>query len=276
MALEFRTVPEELLGIAAAAGAWLKSRGYKVTPEHQKTGYPVTPTLYGKRHPAIVIIEVDAEVVLDNMREWAAYGRSRTTDTRVWCAVAEDAKRTGSQDLHLKKLGIGLLLVSDGKATEMIPPKDLALNVELPSVDGLSTGLQKALGPVYEHFDRAEWREGFGEACLALEDAARRHLWKGVKTGRIAIVSVKGKQEVLTKSKIDGFTMGALAVRFGRILPQTRADRVIGDALKEVNPHRISVTHHKKKAAAETKLRRNVGSKMWLIFGALKEIEKSP
>lgn len=276
MALEFRTVPDELLGIAAAAGAWLKSRGFKVTPEHQKTGYPVTPTLYGKRPPTIAIVEVDAEVVLDNMREWAAYGRSRTTDTRVWCAVAEDAKRTGKQDLHLKELGIGLLLVSGGKTEEMIPPKDLAVNVELPSIDGLSPSLQKALGPVYEHFDRAEWREGFEEACLALEDAARKHLWKGIKAGRIAIVSAKGKQEELTKAKIDEFSMGDLKVRFGRILQQTRADRVIGDALKEVNPHRIGVAHHKKKAATETKLRRNVGTKMWLIFGALKEIDETP
>jgi hypothetical protein len=276
MALEFRTVPEELLGVAAAAGTWLKSRGYKVTPEHEKTGYPVTPTLYGRRSPTTAIIEVDEAVVIDNMTEWAAYGRSRTTDTRVWCAVAEDAKRTGKQDLHLKRLGVGLLLVSDGKANEMIPPKDLAVNVELPSIDGLSPSLQKALGPVYEHFDRAEWREGFEEACLALEDAARKHLWAGVKAGRIAVVSARGKQEELTKTKIDEFTMGDLKVRFGRILQQTRADRVIGDALKDVNPHRIGVAHHKKKAAAETKLRRNVGTKMWLIFGALKEIDESP
>ena len=276
MALEFRTVPEELLGIAAAAGAWLTSHGYKVTPERHETGYPFTPTLYARRPPTTVIVEVDAEVVLDNMREWGAYGRSRTTDTRVWCAIPQDAKRTGKEDLQLKELGIGLLLIGEGKVTPMFPPKDLALNVELPGIDGLSPNLQKALGPVYEHFDRAEWRECFEEACLALEDAARKHLWEGVKAGRIAVVSIKGKPEKLTKAKIDAFSMGDLAVRFGRILPQTRADRVIGDALKEVNPHRIDVVHHKKKAATERKLRKNVGTKMWLIFGALKEIDESP
>jgi hypothetical protein len=277
MALGFRTVPEELLGVAAVAGAWLKNRGFQVKAEHNETGQPFTPTLYGKRSPkTIAIVEVDAKVVMDNMREWAAYGRSRTTDTRVWCAVAEDAKRTGKQDIQLKGLGIGLLLVAEGKASETIPPKDLAVNVELPNIEGLSPSLQKALGPVYEHFDRAEWREGFEEACLALEDAARKHLWKGIKAGRIAIVSSKGKEEEFTKAKIDGFSMGDLTVRFSRIVKQTRADRIIGDALKQVNPHRIGVAHHKKKASAEAKLRRNVGTKMWLIIGALKKIEESP
>lgn len=276
MALEFRTVPEELLGIASATGKWLESHGYKVTPERHETGYPFTPTLYGRRPPTTAIIEVDAEVTLGNMREWRAYGRSRTTDTRVWCAVSENVKRPGKQDLHLKELGIGLLLVSTSKVTEMFPAMDLALNFELPAIEGLSPRLQQTLGPVYEQYNRSEWRECFEEACLALENAARAHLWQGVKAGRITIVSVKGKHEDLTKAKIDTFSMGDLAVRFGRILQQTRADRVIGDALKEVNPHRIDVVHHKKKAATERKLRRNVGTKIWLIFGALKEIDESP
>jgi hypothetical protein len=70
--------------------------------------------------------------------------------------------------------------------------------------------------------------------------------------------------------------MGQLADRFSRIVQQTHADRVIGDSLKKVNPDRIGVVHHKRRAAAEAKLRRNVGSQMWLIVGALKEIDSSP
>jgi hypothetical protein len=276
LTLQFETVAEELLGVAAAAGSWLQGRGYTVTPERQETGFPFTPTLYGKRSSTTAIIEVNAAVALENMREWAAFGRSRTRDIRVWCALAEDAKRTGKQDAELKRLGIGLLLVGDTGAEEMIPPKDLAVNVELPNIENLSPTLKKILGPVYEHFDRAEWREGFEEACLALEEAARKHLWSGVKSGRIAIVSEKGRTEVLTKAKIDEFTMGNLRDRFERIVKQNKADRVVGDTLTDVNAHRIGVVHHKKKSAAETKLRQNVGSKMWLIIGALKEIDASP
>jgi hypothetical protein len=274
--MEFRTVPDELLGVAAAAADWLKSRGFKVTPERQETGYPVTPTLYGKRSPTTAIIEVDSGVQVDRMEEWAGYGRSRTHDTRVWCAVPEDATRTGKLDRRLKDLGIGLLLVDDRAAGEMIPAKDLAVSIVLPGVTTLPPRLQTTLGPVYDHFDRAEWREGFGDACLALEDAARKHLWKGVKAGRVTVLTDNGTQQQLTKASIDALTMGQLAGVFSRIVQQTHADRVIGDALKQINPNRIGVAHHKRKAATEVKLRRGVGSQIWLIIGALKEIDGSP
>jgi hypothetical protein len=273
---DFRTVPEELLGVATAAFKWLKDHGHKVTPEHHETGYPFTPTLYGKRRSAIALIEVDARIPIDRMQEWVAYGRSRKSDTRVWCALAANARRTGKEDLSLKELGVGLLLIDKGQASEMFPAKDLALNVQLPALAALPPRVQQALGPVYEHFDRAEWREGFQDACLLLEDAARKHLWKGVKAGRIAIVSEKGKPEHLTKHRIDKLTMGELAQRFSRIVQQTHADRVIGDALKQVNPNRVNVTHHKTKAATEAKLRRDAGSQIWMIIGALKEIDASP
>jgi hypothetical protein len=276
VALEFRTVPDELLGAAAGAAEWLQRRGFSVTPERQEIGYPFTPTLYGKRSSTTAIVEVDAVVPLDRVQEWRGYGRSRTRDTRVWCAIPEDAQRTGKQDRQLKELGVGLLLVGESGAAEMIPAKDLAIGVELPGVDTLPRRVQRSLGPVYDHFDRAEWREGFEEACLALEDAARKHLWKGVKAGRIAVLTKDRQQEQLTKEAIDGFTMGQLAGRFSRIVQQTHADRVIGDALKRVNPNRIGVVHHKRKAAAEARLRRNVGTQMWLIIGALREIDKSP
>jgi hypothetical protein len=274
--VEFRTVPEELLGVAAAAAEWLKDRGYTVSPERHETGYPFTPTLYGKRSSTTAFIEVDAEVPVERMLEWVGYGRSRISDTRAWCAISEDAPRTGKEDRQLKELGVGLLLVGAGGADEMIPARDLALGVVLPGVKTLPRRLQQMLGPVYDHFDRAEWREGFQEACLVLEDAARKHLWKGVRAGRIVIVSAAGKQEQLTKARIDRFTMGELASCFSRVIQQTHADRVIGDALKRVNPIRVGVVHHKRRASAETRLRRNVGSQMWLIIGALKEIDRSP
>lgn len=273
---EFRTVPEELLGVAAATGSWLASRGFSVTVERGETAYPFTPTLYGSRNQTTAIVEVDDQVHLDNMREWVSFARSRTSDTRVWCAIGEDASHSARTDARLSELGIGLLLVSDGKAREAIAARDLAVNLELPSVEGLSPGLQSALGPVYEHFDRSEWRECFEEACHALEEAARRHLWEGIKAGRVVVLTGDGETENLTKAKIDKLTMGGLSFRFERILQQSRDDRVIGDALKEIKPHRNRVVHHKTKTSTEESLRREVGSKIWLIFGALKKIEVSP
>jgi hypothetical protein len=273
--MEFLTVPDELLGVAAAAVEWLKSHGYTVTPERHEIGYPYTPTIHGKRPSATAFVEVDAHVELERLRQWTAYGRSRQRDTRVWCALTEDAKRTGKEDRELKTLGVGLLLVGDGTADETMPAKDLALGVELPAINTLPRRVQQKLGPVYEHFDRAEWREGFAEACLALEVAARKHLWKGISSGRIVIVAATGEQERFTKRDIDKLTMGQLAGRFSEIAQQSRPDRVIGDALKQINPNRVGVTHHKGKAAVEAKLRRDVGSQMWLIVGALRDIDGS-
>ncbi len=276
MNFEFRTVPDELLRIATSAATWLESHGYKVTPERHELGYPFTPTLHGKRSSSTALIEVDSEVALDRIKQWVAYGKSRSSDTRVWYALADDVPRTGAQDLQLKDFGVGLLLVGKAGAVETLAPMDLALGMQLPPIETLSRRMQKALGPVYEHFERAEWRESFAEACLVLEEAARKHLWKGVRAGRIAIVRKNGTQERLTKDKIDKFTAGQLADRFGRIVQQTHADRVIGDSLKRVNGDRIDVVHRKRKAATEAKLRRNVGTQMWLIIGALKEIDQAP
>jgi hypothetical protein len=275
-ALEFRTVPEELLGVASAAGKWLSSRGYSVTPEQGETAYPFTPTLYGTRKQTTGIVEVDDQAYLDNMREWVAFGRSRTSDTRVWCAIGEDASHSARTDARLSELGVGLLLITDGKAQEAIAARDLAVNLELPNIESLSSSLQAALGPVYEHFDRSEWRECFEEACHALEEAARRHLWDGIQAGRILVLTKAGQPEKLTEAKIDKMTMGALSFRFEQILQQSRSDRIIGDALKEIKPHRNRVVHHKTKTSTEESLRREVGSKIWLIFGALKKIEVAP
>lgn len=272
----FRTVPEELLGIAAAAGKWLVSRGFAVKPEQGETAYPFTPTFSGSRNQTAAIVEVDDQVYLDNMREWVAFARSRTSDTRIWCAIGEDAAHSARTDARLKKLGVGLLLISDGQADEVIAARDLAVNLELPSIEGLSPQLQAVLGPVYEHFDRSEWRECFEEACHALEDAAREHLWEGLEAGRIVVLTKAGRVEKLTKTRIETMTMGMLSLRFERIVKQSRADRIVGDALKEIRPYRNRVVHHKTKSSTEEALRRAVGSKLWLIFGALKEIDAAP
>ena len=59
----------------------------------------------------------------------------------------------------------------------------------------------------------------------------------------------------------------------GRRLAQSQAWIRLRD---HATPNRVGVTHHKSKAAVEAKLRRDVGSQMWLIVGALKEIDSSP
>lgn len=267
---KFLTVPDELLGVAADVADHLEARGYRVVPERSDIGYPVTPTLYAKRGYTTAFVEVDATVRIDRLTEWAAYGRSRTRDTRVWVALSADAPRSRGEDVALKRLGVGVFVVESGTVNEMLPSQDLALNLALPDMSAAPRPVRELLGRAYEHFDRAEWREAFNDACLALETSARRHLWSGITSGRITLVSPAGRPLSRTKAQIDGLTMGQLANEFGMIQPQSRADRVIEDALRRVNPDRVPATHHKLTAAAETRLRRNVGRQMWLIYGALR------
>jgi hypothetical protein len=213
-----------------------------VVAERQEVGYPFTPTLRAKRASTTAFVEVDGRIQLSRLTEWAAYGRSCSRDTRVWVALDSNAPRSGSEDVELKKIGVGILVVDAGTVSEILPSQDLALNLALPDITTAPRPVQKILGRAYEHFDRAEWRECFNDACLALETTARSHLWKGIRSGRIILVSTAGKQVSMTKPQVDRLTMGQLAGQFALIQPQSRSDRVIGDALKRVNPDRVPAT----------------------------------
>ncbi len=65
-------------------------------------------------------------------------------------------------------------------------------------------------------------------------------------------------------------TLGQLAKTFADIQNQNQADALIGKTLKKVNTDRVGVVHHKSKARTETRLRTNVGQRMWAIVNALR------
>jgi hypothetical protein len=75
-------------------------------------------------------------------------------------------------------------------------------------------GLRKALGPVYEQFDRSHWREDFEEACQAVEVLSRKYINDGIAAGRIVLITKAGNIRTLTPQKIDKLTLGQLAEAF--------------------------------------------------------------
>lgn len=269
---DFLTVADELLVPAIATADYYDGLGYAVATEPRELGYPFTPTLRCKRHSTTCFIEISEAVPLDRLREWVAFGRSARADTRVLLAVHERVSLSAKNGVALKNLGVGLVIVSSRGVTEAMPAQDLAVNVELPDTSGDSKRLRTVLGPVYEHFDRNQWREGFEEACVALETAARAYLWKTLDSGRTVVLTDKGNPKGLTKAKVYRMTMGALARDFRNLSQQNHSDSVIGDTLTLVNDDRIRVAHKKRTAAAERALRANVGAQMWRIVGALREI----
>jgi hypothetical protein len=269
---EFLTVAEELLGPATATANFYDGLGYAVTTEPRELGYPFAPTLRCKRQSTTCFIEVSGDAALDRLREWVAFGRSAKADTRVLLAVSDAVNLKTTDQMTLRELGIGLLIASSSGVTEVMPPQDLAVNVALPDISKDTKRLRAILGPVYEHFDRNQWREGFEEACVALESAARAYLWRTLETGRTVVLTDAGNVKKLTKERVDKLTMGQLAHDLTNMQKQNHSDSIIASTLTQLNTDRIRVAHKKRTPAAERALRANVGGQMWKIVGALREI----
>ena len=268
----FRTVPEELLDVAASIADHLASVGYSIYPERGALGFPYTPTLLVRRKHTEAVVEVVSRVDDSRVREWVAYGRSTGRDFRVSLALRHDTEmRTETEEL-LRECGVGCFLISPHGVTEKLISTDLALNIELPDLKALPMKARRLLGPAYENFDRGMWREGFEEACHAFESEARRYLKRHCASGR---VTLQGKKQYVPKaSVIDRAPMGGLRDMFNHIISQNRADSLIGDTLAEVNQDRIGVVHHKGKKVVESRLRRNVGRHMWSLVNAFREVIK--
>jgi hypothetical protein len=153
---------------------------------------------------------------------------------------------------------------------------DVALNAQLPEFSALHPRLRKLLAPVYEKFDRSERREGFGEACEAVETEARRYLLEGLRRGRIALVSPKGKPIALSEVQVKRLTLGQLHDQFNNIQSPNQRDSIIAAVLKAILDDRNGLRHEKRKAATEARLRANVGKHMWAKCSGLEGPAQRP
>ena len=105
--------------------------------------------------------------------------------TRVALGLDADIARSGREDQSIRTLGVGLYVPLDsGELMEVAAPRDLAVNLELPTGESLPPELRGLLGSAYEQFERSNWREGFGDACQVVEEESRRYLIAGLTTGQ--------------------------------------------------------------------------------------------
>jgi len=267
----YSTLSVRLQEYAEAAAIHFENHGYKVYTEKRELGFPYTPTLLCRRHSTTIIVEVSNRVLLDRVNAWISYARSCNRDTRV--AICLPPKTTISPEVenHLRQRGAGLYTMQGADAIERIPPRDMALNVALPPLNTLPRQLQRLLGSAYEQFHRSQWREGFEDACQALEVEARRYLKAGIRSGRISVMGASGPRNP-TPQQIDRMTMGRLANAFTNIQNQNHLDAQIGQVLAAINADRVGVAHHKSKAKTEKSLRAHVGQHMWAIVVAMKDM----
>jgi len=271
MPRKFKTIPDELLAHAEVVADHFENHGFTVRVERSELGFPYTPTFLCKRQTTTIIAELDSQVRKDRLQAWLRYCRSCGKDTRLAMCLPSSFTLPADDVAFLRQSGIGIYVAFSDRLDEQHAPTDLALNVQLPQLNTLAPGVREFLGPAYEQFQRTQWREGFEDACQALETEARRYLKKWIRTGRITIVGKRGPVTLTTK-QINKMTMGALAKTFKQIQAQNHADTIIGQALATINRDRVGVVHHKKKVATENRLRRNVGQHMWTIVAALKEL----
>jgi hypothetical protein len=270
----FKTVADELLDSAESVADDFQFRGYSVEVERAELGYPFTPTLVCKRaNITTIIVEVDSgtsfKKLSKKLEEWVRYARSTSKDTRVAACLPAAVNLTHRQMASLQDKGVGLYVAFKDRVVEQIGPADLGLSFALPVLRSLSPSLRILLGDAYEQFAHTHWREGFEEACKALETEARRYLNRWSRTGRITVLRKKGPV-VLTAKQINRMTIGDLAADFAKIQHQNHADSMIAQALARINKDRVNVVHKKRKATTEKRLRQNVGQHMWTIVAALK------
>lgn len=268
-AADFVSAPEELLSAAIAYGEMLQDQGYKVTIEPFELEFPRSPFLLAKRRHTRIILEVQSALDLPTIREWVRYGKGCPRDTRFLVGLALGSEVVQADLAELKSLGVGLLMDGDDGPFELLAPKDLALNLELPDVP---VGLRRLLGNAYDQFDRGQWREGFEDACQVLEQEARTYLKMHLSRGRIVLQPRRGTPK--TAAQISKMTIGDLAATYTTIHTPNVADSRIGQALERLNGDRITVAHYKgKDAAREAKLRRNVARHMFVVVQALRQIK---
>jgi hypothetical protein len=267
----FETVADALLPCADAVFEHLRTHGYKVRRELADQAAPFTPTMTAKRHSTTLHIEVGGRVEIERLCEWKAYATSKPNDTRLSACVPVEADILASQIAQLTELGIGLFMLGETGIAEIVQATDLAMSIPLPKLTKLPAKVRTLLGHSYEQFDRGEWREGFENACNALEEEARRYLAHWTRTGRIKLATKSGPKQ-LTATEIRGYTLGRLAVAYRAILTPNSLDVAVEHALTQINPDRVERVHRRSGKRTETRLRKNVGQHMWLIAGILKQL----
>jgi hypothetical protein len=176
---DFISCPEHLLSSAIAYGEWIQSRGYRVAIEPFDLEYPYTPHFRAKRHKETLFVEVMDDLDWKRVVAWVRYGKACTTETRFLVSLIRDRQLSLDEQSRLNDLGAGAVVLGGTSVMEAVPTKDLALNAEPPE---LPPGLKAKLGHAYDQLNRGEWREGFEEACLCLEQEARSYLKKHVGT----------------------------------------------------------------------------------------------
>lgn len=188
----FLTVADELIETATLAHDHLQVEGYIVEIEPSELGYPNTPTFRCTNGPETLIVEVEATVPLEALKQWSAYCQSCSSDTRLALVVPAAESITGDEISSINKMGIGLYVALHNDWQEIAIPTDLAVNIKLPDLRNYSNPVRSILGSSFRDIRRGLWKDGFATACEALAQQAKSYLVQEVNKGRIRLKNPSG------------------------------------------------------------------------------------
>ncbi|MDQ0011544.1 hypothetical protein J2T07_003758 [Luteibacter jiangsuensis] len=255
-----------------AALRYFRGKGYSATVEPIGFEYPSTPTMRCRRGRSTLLVEAAIAVSFDTVDAWLAYAKSRSESTYIGFLVAEPPGVTHDVMVGLKQRNVGLFSFGDGRIVELLPPQDLTVAVQLPSLDTLKPTVAKLIRPCFEKIERGEWLDGFRDSCQVLEVLAAKHLKDGVKRGRITFRNKGGAAVSYSSQRIAKLTQGGLANAFSEIVTPIQTDVIFQKALSSTNPDRVMAVHKTARARNSARIRATIGQHLWTIVSALRQV----
>jgi len=207
---------------------------------------------------------------------WIRYCRSQIADTRYCMIIRSPGNVSPRAMTYAADNHLGLGLHDDQQLTMIRQPADLAVHVALPELGTLPKPLRAILAPAFQKIFEADWRDGLGDACLAVEERARDYLKAGIDSGRVIIIRGKKNPKQLSSADVEGMTLGGLKIAFSQIQNQNQKDALIGATLSLINKPRVSLAHKRKYERVEAELRQQIGLNMHAIIACLEEMIISP
>ena len=273
---EFLTVAEEIIELADTCVDAFESEGYTVTIEDRSLPEaPYLPTLTCQRGNARMFVEV-CETLPERavLREWTAFCKSQSSDTRFALAVSEGCQLSEDPE-YLVSEGIGVFFIGAiGSLKEIHQARDQGMAIDLPVLTSYPNEVRAALGEAWDELRRGNWREGFDAACVVFESEVRVYVIRHLEHGRLTFVKSSGKPYTPTEADINRKTMGQLVRLLDEIATPNHGDSVLHGLLRGLNPDRILVAHQRRSPDAEKKLREAVPQHLWRIVRGVAEALK--
>ena len=271
-AADFKTIPDELLHVAEAAEVYFGDQGFDIQIERREIGFPAVPALLCRRGHELVIVEIFSALDVSHVDRWIRYCRSQVADTRYCMILRSHGNVSPRTVTYAADNRLGLGLHDDHQLTMIRQAPDLAVHLALPELKSLAKPLRAVLAPAFQKILEGDWRDGLGDACLAVEQRARDYLKAGIDSERIIIVRGKKNPKQLTPDDVEDMSLGQLKVAFSQIQSQNHQDSLIGATLSLINKPRVGLAHKRKYAKVEAELRQQIGQSMHAIIACLEEM----